>query len=83
MSKVNITALHGFMSGDMSACNALSFSGDDCSVTLTKGPALQGWLTDTTKITLDDGSTTTVKDENIRRMTKLVMQWIKGEEPDA
>ena len=83
MNKVSITALHGFMGGDKSACDALSLDGDNHSITLTKGPALPGWLTDTTKIVCDDGTMTTVKDENIRRMTKLVMQWIKGEELDA
>lgn len=80
MSKINITALHGFMSGDSGA--ALHISGDENAITISKGERLEAWLADKTKIVDNDGAETTVQAENIHRMKKLLVQWLHGEELD-
>jgi hypothetical protein len=79
MAKINVVALHGFFAAGMEGCDAVRVTGDDQMLVLTKGPALSGWLTDETKIVTDEGETT-VKDENIRQMQKLLGQWLRGEE---
>jgi hypothetical protein len=82
MAKINVVALHGFFAAGMEGCDAVRIVGDDQLLTFTKGPALPGWLTDETKIVTDEGETT-VKDENIRQMQKLLGQWLHGEEFDT
>jgi carbonic anhydrase len=79
MTKINAVAMHGFSTAGTERCDAVTITGDDQSLTLTKGPALHGWLTDETKIATDEGETT-VKDENMRLMQQLLVAWLRGEE---
>lgn len=79
MAKIEIVALHGFFAARAEGCDAVRITGDAEMLNITKGPALQGWLTDETKIVTEEGETT-VKEENIRRMQKLLGQWLRGEE---
>jgi hypothetical protein len=81
MTKINVVALHGFFAAGAEGCDAVRVAGDDQMIVLTKGPALHGWLTDETEIITDEGETT-VKDENMRLMQKLLCQWLRGEELD-
>jgi len=81
MEKINITCLHGFFSAGLEGCDAVHIVGDDSLLTLNKGPAIDAWLTDETKITTGAGETT-VKDENIRRLQLMLAQWLRGEELD-
>lgn len=82
MSKIAITALHGFGSSTGGGA-ALTINGDENAITLSKGEKLEEWLADTAKIMLDDGTTTAVCEENVRRISLLVVQWLRGEELDV
>lgn len=77
--KIEIVCLHGFYEGKGGA--ALTIRGDENSVTLTKGPMLDGWLADSSKIIVDEGETT-VSAENYRRLAIMLGQWLRGEEVD-
>lgn len=78
--KINIVCLHGFFANTGSA-DALTITGDAETVILTKRGQFAGWLTDTTTIVVDEGETT-VCEENVRQVLKLVEKWLRGEEVD-
>ena len=82
MSKINITCLHGLFCNGPESVNALRITGDADTIILTKGPALAGWLTDNTKIVVEDRETT-VKDENMHQVQQLMAKWLRGEELDV
>ena len=81
MSKVNFVFLHGFQT-ELGATDAVHLTVEGDTLTLRKGPALDGWLTDASKIILSDGETT-VCAENMRRLQAMVSQWMRGEDLDG
>ncbi len=78
--KVNMAFLHGFGT-ESSVTTPLTITGDENSITLTKGESLDAWLADTTKIIVEEGETT-VSAENYRRLAIMIGQWLRGEEID-
>jgi hypothetical protein len=82
MTKINIMALRGFNLADPKArTDALAMEGDENVLTFTKRAAYAGWTTDETKIITEDGETT-VGEENVRQMQRMLGQWLRGEEID-
>lgn len=83
--KVNLAFLHGFGAYNEDGTRVstpLAITGDENSITLTKGEGLDAWLADTTKIIVEEGETT-VSAENLRRLAIMIGQWLRGEEMDA
>jgi hypothetical protein len=80
--KISIAALRGFNLAEPDApIDALLMEGDETVLTFTKREMYAGWTTDDTKIIMD-GSETTIGEENVRQMQKMLGQWLRGEEVD-
>ena len=80
--KINQAFLHGFMgglSGESKLTSPLTITGDENSITLTKGEGFDEWMADTTKITYDDHETTYTA-QNQEMLRRIVVAWLHGEE---
>ena len=85
--RISIAALRGFCPGTPPDAelpgNALMMEGDETVLTITKTTAYAGayvdWATDDTKIITGDGETT-IGEENVRQMQRMLGQWLRGEE---
>lgn len=82
--KVNQCFLRGFaggLTGDSDKlCMPLKITGDENSITLTKGDGFDEWLADDTKIVLHDDTETTYTAQNQEMLRRIVMAWLHGEE---
>jgi hypothetical protein len=82
--KVNQCFLRGFaggLTGDSDKlCMPLKITGDENSITLTKGDGFDEWLADDTKIVLHDDTKTTYTAQNQEMLRRIVMAWLHGEE---
>ena len=82
--KVNQCFLRGFaggLTGDSDKlCMPLKITGDENSITLTKGDGFDEWLEDDTKIVLHDDTKTTYTAQNQEMLRRIVMAWLHGEE---
>lgn len=79
--KFSIVGLNGFFSNTPESREAIVITGDDDTIVFTKGDAFAYWMTNETKLTID-GETTTVGEENVRRIQTMLLQWMRGEEID-
>ena len=80
--KINIAALRGFNIAEPDVpTDALLMEGNETVLTFTKRAAYAGWTTDDTKI-VTDAVETTVGEENVRQMQRMLGQWLRGEEVD-
>jgi hypothetical protein len=81
--KVNLAFLRGFyggLNGEGSLTSPLTITGDENSITLTKGEGFDEWLADDTKIVLHDDTETTYTAQNQEMLRRIVMGWLHGEE---
>jgi hypothetical protein len=82
--KINQCFLRGFaggLTGDSDKlCMPLKITGDENSITLTKGDGFDEWLADDTKIVLHDDTETTYTAQNQEMLRRIVMAWLHGEE---
>lgn len=82
--KINQCFLRGFaggLTGDSDKlCMPLKITGDENSITLTKGDGFDEWLADDTKIVLHDDTKTTYTAQNQEMLRRIVMAWLHGEE---
>lgn len=78
--KYNIGFLRGFLAGAVSL--PLAAEGDETTLTLTKGGHFQAWLTDETRIKLNDGPVGEVPAwvQNRTKLHALVDAWLDGVE---
>lgn len=79
--KINQVFLHGFMTQDK-ATAPLVITGDDNSLTLTKGEGFDEWLADTTGIidTQDLGHEVSFNERNFQIIETLIGAWLHGVE---
>lgn len=77
----------GFMSGFFTGKGSLPLSsdGDEVVLTLTKGDDFRAWLTDETRIKLNDGPVGEVPAwvQNRKKLHELVDAWLDGVEFDG
>lgn len=78
--RYNIGFLRGFLTGKGSL--PLAADGDDTTLTLTKGQGFDDWLTDETRIKLNDGPVGEVPAwvQNRTQLHRLVDAWLDGVE---
>ena len=78
--RYSIGFLTGFLTGEGSL--PLSALGDDTVLTLMKGDDFQAWLTDETRIKLNDGPVGEVPAwvQNRKKLHELVDAWLDGVE---
>ena len=78
--RYRIGFLTGFLTGKGSL--PLKADGDDTVLTLTKGDDFQAWLTDGTRIKLNDGPVGEVPAwvQNRKKLHELVDAWLDGVE---
>ena len=82
--KVNQCFLRGFaggLTGDSDKlCMPLKITGDENSITLTKGDGFDEWLADDTKIVMHDDTEATYTAQNQETLRRIVVEWLHGEE---
>ena len=81
--KVNLAFLRGVyggLNGEGGLTSPLTITGDENSITLTKGEGFDEWLADDTKIVLHDGTETTYTAQNQEMLRRIVAAWLHGEE---
>ena len=76
--KINYAFLHGFTTNEK-AKTPLVITGDEKSITLTKGEVFDAWFNDRTR--LSDGST--YRRRNLKQLDNIIQAWLKGEEFDG
>ena len=83
MMRYNVGFLTGFLTGEGSL--PLSALGDDTVLTMMKGDDFQAWLTDETRIKLDDGPVGEVPAwvQNRTKLHALIDAWLDGVEFDG
>jgi hypothetical protein len=76
--RYNVGFLRGFLAGDGSL--PLAADGDETTLVLTKGDDFQAWLTDETRIKLNDGPVGEVPAwvQNRTTLHRLVDAWLDG-----
>jgi hypothetical protein len=81
--RYNVGFLTGFLTGEGSL--PLSALGDDTVLTMMKGDDFQAWLTDETRIKLDDGPVGEVPAwvQNRTKLHALIDAWLDGVEFDG
>jgi hypothetical protein len=83
--KINLAFLHGFMSGlsgESELAAPLTITGDENSITLTKGDKYEEWLNNTTLVKDPDspGGVSNISALNRRTLFEAVEAWMNGEE---
>lgn len=83
--KINQAFLHGFMgglSGESKLTSPLTITGDENSITLTKGEGFDEWMADMTPIRDDEapGGMNTFAGMNVQMLKRIVVAWLHGEE---